>query len=705
MLAIASITFLLNIFIPTAYAEMTKIEKAGQNIEVKEKKHGPYKDKSTYYENLDTISYDEQKEIEAEKDDKKDEFTLNPFTMVSNYFSEKKDDILGQSKDMMVSVLLMMVTMIFQFNIMMTNFLTTVLDAAMNASIINDLIDVTETQVQAVAGIENGDITQGKGIYGNLAGIAAIISALYICYLYLIKRAPIASLKALMHPILAITLSLLFFSNFAATLKGISSVSTELTNTVAAATREGDVDNISDSIQKVFIHRTWLYLQFDNGNEEKIGRKRVEALLLANSADKEKRKAIKAEVKDHKNPMMDPANVFKRLIYVSLFTVVNGLLSIPVWALAFLFLALQVWFLLMGAIAPFILIWSTLPSQFGVFARYSIEMMYPMALKVITGFIALIVFSFSALAYAIPATQGLTGYYLSVFFQFVFFFVIFLMKNRIKRIFSATRGFVAEMRNSTQLVTEPIKNTVQNTATVVGGVAGAATGSPQAAVAGASIGRNIGRTLTGNGDGLGITAQLVSLNQPDKQIKNTIESTEIQGKKTESIKPKTVLSPAVQTGEQEKVTQHVAPSGEQMQQTETTSSGISSVAKKEEKPKPSISLYEQLVDLNSFTPSTDSTDSEQKTEKKVVNDDIKRPSAPEKNKDKESIKQQSTINTSGIELYDWKDKQKPTTYKEIKSYRAEQEHLKTNNIQSTTKDKDQKLYVEIGKTQDEKSNE
>lgn len=594
-----------------AFAETA--EEAAKNISVEEKKHGPYKDKEAYYTDLDAISYEELKEVQEKEEDKG--FTLNPFNAISGYFSEKVDDTMNSAKDMMASVLLMMVSLIFQFNIMMTDFLITCLDASMNADIINFLITIAEDQVQDISGVSNNHINVGNGIFGSLAGLAGLIAIAYVVYLYAIKRAPLASLQSLIQPLLVITISIVFFSNFTTIIKGVNSVSTELTNGIASATSEGDVDSIGDSIQKVFVHRPYLYLQFDSGNEEKIGKKRIDALLLHKQNSPEKRKAVKNEIKEYKNTMLEVGSVIKRLIYTGLFICVNGILSIPVWALAFLNVALQIWFLLIALLAPFVLIWAILPNQFPVMRRYGIELLYPMALKVIIGFVALIVFTFSQLAFAIPATKGLSGYYLSTFFQIVFFFVIFLMRNRIKSIFSATTGFVKEMRQSTQIAMQPVKNGVQNTAMVVGAGIGAATGSPHAAIQGAAIGKNLGKAVTGEKDAIGTAAQLVSLSDIVQKRKEQEQNVQPRPTTTPASSTEMESESANPTSSTEKEEQRSTPALQDAPMNQIDDQHAESTPEVAKEEVPVSSKYVPLQDLEDFKPRTNN---EEKAKQQAV---------------------------------------------------------------------------------------
>lgn len=688
---------MLILFIFFSHSSLTladSIEDAANSISTEEKKRGPYKDKTTYYQNIDVASYEELKEIKEKKEGDKDKFTLNPFTSIGNYFSEKVDDTLNSSKDMMVSTLLMMVSIIFEFNNMMTDFLLTCLEASMDSNIINFLINISEEQVQLIAGVDGNQIHEGKGIFGSLAGLASLISIMYMVYLFTIKRAPLAGLNSLLHPILAITVSIMFFSNFGLILRGINDITTELTNKVSSATVSGDTDNMADNIQKVFVHRPYLYLQFNSGNEEKIGQKRIDALLLSKPGSKEKRAAVKKEIMEYNNSMMEPESVIKRLIYTALFVVINGLLSIPVWILAVLFVALQVWFLLIAVLAPFVLIWSILPNQISVMQRFAIELLYPMSLKVMIGVLALLLFTFSRLAFLIPATDGLKGYYLSTFFQFVFFFVAFLIRNRIKAIFNSTRGFVREMRNSTQIMMAPVKESVQNTAMIVGAGVGAATGNPAAAVQGAAIGRNLGKTLVGEKDALGTTAQLVSLGDISNQKNGEQEKTaQIPTKGQSPTTTQPIATPVSEGTAKENVLTGNAIDEPQNKNTDTSASYQNKGQKENTQP---TTMYVPLQDLEEFKPRTNS--GEQVKQKAVGSPSAQDYKELELSQKQEGAKRQSLqdlnktqqTTPTNDENYTPSEQSKPS-YQEIQRYQESKFTTLpkvTNTTESITSDED-----------------
>lgn len=510
-------------FLPTDVHAQTADDAADQ-FKTEEKQYGPYKDsdKPARYKDIDVATYDEQKEVEDKAKDDDKGFTLNPFTAIGNYFSDTADDTIGSVKDMIVSMFLMIVQAIFQFNIMMTDFLMSCLDASMNGSIINFMIDLTENKIQDLAGISGTSISS-KGLYGSLGGLFALISVGYMVYLYFVKRAPLEAARSLLQPLLSVFIAIALIGNLGTVLKGINSMTTEFSSVISTATQDkGDgtrVDTMKDGIYKMMIHRPWLYLQFGSANEDEIGKKRIEALLLNSPDSDKKRKAIKSEISEHGNEMVQPGSIITRLVYVSMFTGVNGFLSIPLWILSFIFLTLQIYFVIVACLAPFVLIWSVLPNQFSIVRRYSVELIYPMAVKLMISFLALILFTISDIVYKIPMTKGLGGYYISVYVQLVILLVLFFMRKRIAKLFAGTQGYLNEIRRSTDLVKEPVKKSVENTATLAGAAVGAAVGGPQGAMAGANLGKNIGKTAIGEGDPTATAASaLMSMNMASSSV-------------------------------------------------------------------------------------------------------------------------------------------------------------------------------------------
>jgi epidermal growth factor receptor substrate 15 len=473
-----------------------------QQFDLKDRQFGPYKEskKPPRYSDIDVVTYSQQKE--ALPEDKKNSF--NPLTLIGNYFTDKADDMMGSVQDMMVSMFLMLVKTCFQFNIMMTNFVLTALHFSMSGDLMNYLISMLGSKIQDTAGIHNGKIGS-TGTFGVLASLFAVISVFYAVYVFSFKRAPLEGMKSIVQPIVALTFAIIIIANFQTLTVQINTLSSNLTNSIATATQKNTegttkLNTLEDGVFKMMIHRPWLYLEFGTADESSLGSKRVENLLLYKPD--EKKSALKKELKDYGNHMVLPSSIIDRMVYVGLFTTVNGFLSIPIWLLAFAFLGLQLYFIFMACLAPFVLVMCILPNQMGILWRYLAELTFPIGAKIVVSFLAMIMFTIMDIVYDIPLTGGLMGYFVSVYLQFVIMIILFVFRKRIMGLFSGARGLVRHVVDGSQRVTEPIKDKVdggvQGTTRLAGAAIGGFAAGPQGLVVGSQVGSTVGDFMTGN---------------------------------------------------------------------------------------------------------------------------------------------------------------------------------------------------------------
>ncbi|MBC1399905.1 CD3337/EF1877 family mobilome membrane protein [Listeria fleischmannii] len=474
-----------------------------QQFDLKNRQFGPYKEskKPPRYTDIDVVTYSQQKE--ALPEDKKKSF--NPLTLIGNYFTDKADDMMSSVQDMMVSMFLMLVKTCFQFNIMMTNFVLTALHFSMSGDLMNYLISMLGSNIQDTAGIHNGNIGS-TGTFGVLASLFAVISVFYAVYVFSFKRAPLEGMKSIVQPIVALTLAITIIANFQTLTVQINTLSSNLTNSIATATQKNTegttkLNTLEDGVFKMMIHRPWLYLEFGTADESNLGSKRIEGLLFNKPGDK-KDKALDKEIKDYGNEMVLPSSIIDRMVYVGLFTTVNGFLSIPIWLLAFAFLGLQLYFIFMACLAPFVLVMCILPNQMGILWRYLAELTFPIGAKIVVSFLAMIMFTIMDIVYDIPLTGGLMGYFVSVYLQFVIMIILFVFRKRIMGLFSGARGLVRHVVDGSQRVTEPIKDKVdggiQGTTRLAGAAIGGFAAGPQGLVVGSQIGAAVGDGVTGN---------------------------------------------------------------------------------------------------------------------------------------------------------------------------------------------------------------
>lgn len=479
----------------------TTAQEAAKQLDLQDRQFGPYKNSKIppRYQDIDVATFDIQKSL---KDgDNENKISWNPFTTIANYFGEAKDDVMGSMQDIVVSIFLMLVQTAFQFNIMMTNFMLSCLHFSMNGDLINFLITMMQGKIQQTAGISNGNIGT-TGTFGALAGLFALISVAYMAFQFSVKRAPLEGVKSLMQPLVALTISIVIISNFGLFLTGLNTLTSSVASSISTATQEKTADGsklnrLEDGIFKMMVYRPWLYLQFGTADESQLDSKRIEGLLMNKPETVGKNTAIRNEIKNHENEMLQPGSIISRLVLVTTFTWVNAFLSLPIWLASFVFLGFQLYFILVAAMAPFVLILAVLPNQFGVLTRYLVELTFPLGAKLMFSCMALIIFTISDFVYQLPMTNGLIGYYISVYMQFVILMILFMMRKRIGRLYGGARGVLRTVREGSKQVTEPIKDGFEKTTTATGAVVGAAFGGPQGLMVGANVGSMVGEGMTG----------------------------------------------------------------------------------------------------------------------------------------------------------------------------------------------------------------
>lgn len=411
----------------------------------------------------------------------------------------------------------------FKLNIFMTNIMLSILNFSYSTNIINSLIDNTGETVRSLTGI-SGTSFGSNGLFGGFLGLIGLLVALYTLYQYIVKKASITAFSGILKSMLALTLALLFFSNYSAVLKGAHTVSTDL----SAALLSGNVsinmdkksgliedttirEKMNDNIFTMFVHKPYLMLQYGTTIEEDIGSNRVRELLSAPKGD-ERKNIIISEVTERGNESLTYSNVVNRLVFAWVMQVTNAISSIPIYLLALSLIVFQFWFLVIALIAPFVFLWSALPNQFGVLKRYFFELSIPLVLKMGLSVVALILFGITDVLYNINTLGGGTqGYIITTLIQSLILFTLFLLRKRIFNVFSVGSKEISIMReqmNATFM--EPAQKGVRTTMATGGALVGAIAGGPQGAIAGANMGSSLGKAATGQ-SGVGDMAKDVSL--------------------------------------------------------------------------------------------------------------------------------------------------------------------------------------------------
>lgn len=462
--------------------------------------HGPYSDEEIYYQ-LDLVDDGEWKE-----DDK-------AWWDLSRIVDGFEDGMLS----MLYYVFQMGLDLAFSFNILMTNVMLSILELAYEIDIINALIDKVSATIVGITGISGGSVSTGVGLFGGFLGLISLIVALYTLYQFIVKRATLEAFSGLLKSIIAVSIALLFFSQYSTIIKGANSISTELSAFIlsgdvsdlmdASQNANGDIntqsalEKMNDNLFTTFVHNPYLLMQYGTTDEDSIGQGRVQALLQAQPNSDQRQELVLEEIKQEENYMMTYGKIMQRYNYAGVMVLGNAVSSIPVYLLSLSLILFQFWFLIMALVAPFALLWSALPGQFGVLKRYGFELFLPLVLKACISLGALLIFGLSEVVLNLTSiTQGSTkGYILAIVLQTMLFISLFLLRKRIGGIFTKGSEQLAAVREQlNSAFVNPVKKGVQTGTAITGAaIAGAATGfNPAMMLQGANIGKTAGQIMT-----------------------------------------------------------------------------------------------------------------------------------------------------------------------------------------------------------------
>jgi len=399
-----------------------------------------------------------------------------------------KDEIMAQ----MYEGINFLVNIAFKANVYMTNAMLTVLDYAFEFDVINTIIDKVEGIMQQVTGI-SGLKFSGLGLYGQLLSIICVVAGILFVITYFFKRAQIEAVSKIAQVVLILSFTLIFFTNYATILKGANTLTTQLTAVVMGATsglnnEDGKTgqQSIGDNMWDLFVHRPYLYMQYGTDDASKIGGNRVDTLLAMSPGKDRQTYVEESEVGELKNTMMTYSKVPDRLVFTIMYLVVNGITSIPIFLLGLLIIAFQFWFLVLALLAPIFLLIAAFPGNTGVFRRYIEELTLPLLMKVGVSFIALVIFTMSAIVYEVGNADAICYVAVAVI-EFVVLVLIFLIRKRLISILYAGNTAVRMLANEAAKADQRFDDTRRAVGkfAVQAGLA-AATGGTSLAATGAS---------------------------------------------------------------------------------------------------------------------------------------------------------------------------------------------------------------------------
>lgn len=456
--------------------------------------YGDYKDENIFY-HLDYID-----PTELEEKSFWDKFKI---------FSNLSDGVVGFFYNLLHQLF---VALPFFMLKAMTTAMIWIFNKIYEVNFVNAIVDEITSSIQSIAGVSGGSFGS-SGLFGGFLGLITLVLAVYTLYQVAVKRASITAFSGLLKSILALALALVFFSNYSTIIKGLNTLSVEASALIvsgsAVVTDDGNIvdqtaqEKMNNALWNTFVHQPYLMLQYGTVDQEAIGEERVLNLLQKKPDSEERYNIVKEEILDKGNTMMTREKIFERWGILMITFVANFFNSIPVMILAFALLFLQFWFTAMAMIAPFAFVWSALPNQFGVLARYFLELLTPLVLKLAVSVLALIVFSLTGVLTVVAMntlnTSGLLSFIFLVFVEGILFFTFFLLRKRILNIFSMGSKQLASVReNMSSAFVQPVKKGVQTTAAAVGTVAGAMSGGAAGALVGSSLGGTIGSVISGD---------------------------------------------------------------------------------------------------------------------------------------------------------------------------------------------------------------
>lgn len=350
----------------------------------------------------------------------------------------------------MMETITMATNMILEWNMMMVNLMIGVLNFGFETEIINAWIDMMDGLVQQMAGVSGANIT--GGVFGSLLGLATTAAGLVAVYQILVHKAIMGGLQTILKMIVVLTAAFILFANFAPMMKGMNTISTEISASLLTGTTNlASGDNrspeevraeVGSHLWENFIGRPYLILQYGSDNAETIGLDRINTLLAMKPGEDRQQYVDEIEVGERGNETMTYPSTLERFAFSIIYSVINALVSLPVFGLALALIIFQLWFLMIAFYAPFALVQAAFPGQFDTLKRYAIELTYPLFCKILVTVATLFIFTIGFAIYNIPPlpeTVGISQYFVASILQFGMFGVFFIFRKRIGRIIGAGR--------------------------------------------------------------------------------------------------------------------------------------------------------------------------------------------------------------------------------------------------------------------------
>ena len=414
---------------------------------------GIYKSEEPFYQ-IETLDYSQMAEVEeemAEEDDDGNFFgavgdaVTNTVMFVPNLFSDTAEDVQNNIKDSLLYTLNGIVGILMTIIQIEAELVLAIYNFTLDSNLMSYLLNQVEGTVQNVAGIDStGNIMNDTGLFGNLFGLAISISLIFVAVLFVVKRAQVEALKAILSPIIVLTIAMVMISNMTSILTTTNEMTTTVMSEVTEIGKENffnesgtEIETTEDILHHTMVYKPYMLMQYGTYDEDTVDPERSHELLTTtNTSDRQT--IIENELTEHGNAMVSPGSIWVKVAYGSFALMVNLLISIPIILIAGLNLFLEFVILFIVFISPFAFLWALLPNQFPVLKRYLGMLFAPFLYKLLIAVFIMIMTTILAIVYSMSSSYGIVGYGVSGFIMLVVMIAMYLLKNKVMSIFTVT---------------------------------------------------------------------------------------------------------------------------------------------------------------------------------------------------------------------------------------------------------------------------
>ncbi|MEB4893673.1 hypothetical protein P9Y62_27955 [Bacillus thuringiensis] len=340
------------------------------------------------------------------------------------------------------------VSLMFQFGVWLTKILLFIVEQSFSLDIIDVVADKLGKAMQNIAGIGSKPEFESEGLFPSIIKMTCILSVIYFIYLFFVKRQMTKGISELFKVVCVIAGILVYIANAPAILKGMNTISSEISLQVLSKTtgtihgnpgqtKSRAIANVKAQMWELMVERPYLYLQYGQDSLDTIGVERVNKLINTQPGE-DRVKLVAEDVKEHKNFMMTNESVGERLIFTFMYYIVNTFAGAPTAVICLLIVACQLLFMVMSIIGPIAMTFALLPKNRRVLISWAEQWLKPLAAKIFLSLIVIILFSIAGLLYDLPEA-GTSGYLMTMILQILVFVLCYIFRDNIKAAFRKSK--------------------------------------------------------------------------------------------------------------------------------------------------------------------------------------------------------------------------------------------------------------------------